>query len=133
MHNLMRRTVVWLAVVCALLACTVLPLAAQSPLPFAFPTTNLSSTITTGNTFQAISGLGQINPLSVDRKSVTIQNNNSTDSCWVFIGVLGSATKAKSILLGPGGSYQRYTPYVPSDAFNITCTNTADTFYADAQ
>src|SRR6202042_1525392 len=67
-------------------------------------TTNRAGTIATGGTFQTILAA------SVIRFSMTVQNNNplsGTEYCYLFIGG-GSATEATSILLGPGGSYQRY-------------------------
>lgn len=91
-------------------------------------TNNASGTITTGNTFQ------QIVAANNSLQSVTIQNNNTnTDNCWVFVGATASATKGHSIILQPGGSWQRYWPYTPAEAINITCTTTSDTFYADWQ
>lgn len=98
--------------------------AQQHPLPF--PTTNNSGTITAGNTFQQILAAGT-------RQSITIQNNNTNgDNCWVFLGTTANATRPTAILLAPGGSYQRYYPYVPNDPIQITCANTLDTFYADS-
>src|SRR4051812_23378916 len=67
-------------------------------------TTNASAVIATGNTFQTI--LAALGPAPAQRRSLTIENNNATDSCWVFIGA-GAATKGTSILLLPGGSYTR--------------------------
>lgn len=92
-------------------------------------TLNSSAVITTGNTFQTVlaSNLGT----TVQRQALTIENNNATDSCWIYIGPLASATKATSILLLAGGSYTRYWPYVPSDAINATCATSADTLYVD--
>ena len=93
-------------------------------------TTNSSTTITTGGTFQTVLpalGTGAV------RRSITIQNNNTgADNCWVFLGT-GAATTARSILLPTGGSYQRYYPYVPSDAVQMTCTTTGDSVYIDTQ
>lgn len=107
------------------------PAAAQEH-PVTRNTTNVSGSITTGNTFQQI--LAAVNPSTAARGSITIENNNTNgDNCWVFLGANASATKATAILLGQGGSYQRYYPYVPADAIQITCTTTADTFYADWQ
>jgi hypothetical protein len=92
-------------------------------------TQNGSVTITTGNTFQTIlTAITQNN----QRRSLTIANNNATDSCWLFIGS-GSATKATSILLLPGGSYTRYSSYIPSDAIQATCSTTSDSVYVDVQ
>jgi hypothetical protein len=92
------------------------------------PTQNGSVTIAAGNTFQQVFGASDI------RRSITLQNNNTNgDSCWFFLGPFGSATKAASVLLGPGGSYQRYYPYIPREAVSVTCTTTSDTFYADQQ
>lgn len=97
-----------------------------APCPANQATVNGSATIATGNTFQTVLAA------SSSRKSLTIQNNNAADSCWVFIGA-GSAAKGTSILLLAAGSYTRYFPYVPSDAIQATCTTTADTLYVDTQ
>jgi hypothetical protein len=92
-------------------------------------TTNGSVTITTGNTFQTIlAAITQTN----QRRSLTIENNNATDSCWLFIGS-GTATKGTSILLTSGGSYTRYYPYVPSDAIQATCATPSNTLYVNTQ
>lgn len=101
--------------------------AQQVPTPAV--TTNLSVVIAAGNTFQTI--MAALVP-PAPRRSLTIQNNNGTDSCWVFVGG-GTATKATSILLLSGGSYTRYFPYVPADAIQATCTTTGDTIYVDTQ
>jgi len=93
-------------------------------------TTNASVVIATGNTFQTI--LAALGTPPTPRRSLTIENNNATDSCWVFVGA-SAATKGISILLLPGGSYTRYYPYVPSDAIQATCATTADTIYVDVQ
>jgi hypothetical protein len=99
------------------------------------PTINYSATIVTGNTFQ------QILPVQ-NRWSLTIQNNNtSADNCWVTFGTTAAqvpitavnATKAISIVLGPGQALTRYFPYVPSDAIIATCATTSDTLYVDIQ
>ena len=95
------------------------------PCPAFAPTTNGSVTITTGNTFQTVL-------TAATRRSLTVQNNNTADNCWLFIGS-GTASKANSILLLPGGSYARYFPYTPSDALQATCATTSDTFYIDTQ
>lgn len=119
-----------------LLGCgvTLLPflLIAATVEPVNIPTTNRSITITNGNTFQTV--IAAASPtVSTSRQSLTIQNNNTNnDNCWVFIGS-AAAAKATSILLGPGGSYQRYYPFVPSDAIQATCTTTADSLYVDTQ
>lgn len=106
--------------------------AQDSPPPPAFPTVNSSVVITTGNTFQTV--LAAIAIRSNARRSLTIQNNNTTtDNCWLYLGLLASATEAKSILLQPGQAYQRYYPYVPADAVNVTCASTSDTVYVDNQ
>lgn len=106
--------------------------AQSSPPPPALPTVNGSVTIVTGGTFQQV--LASVPPGSISRRSITIQNNNitGTDNCWVFIGNT-TATVGKSILLMPGGSYQRYFPYVPSDVIQATCATTSDTLYVETQ
>src|ERR1700744_5026718 len=60
-------------------------------------TVNVSVTITAGNTFQQV--LPSNYGTSTQRQALTIQNNNATDSCWVYLGPTASATKATSILL----------------------------------
>lgn len=104
----------------------------SSPPPPALPTNNGSGVIAVGGTFQQILPAVPVN--SFARRSLTIQNNNTgTDACWLHIGT-GIPSLANSILLpAPAGSYVRYYPYVPSDAMQITCTSTNDTFYVDTQ
>jgi curli biogenesis system outer membrane secretion channel CsgG len=92
-------------------------------------TTNGSVAITTGNTFQTVLTAVTTN---AQRRSLTIQNNNASDSCWLFIGT-GSATKGTAILLASGQAYTRYYPYIPTDAIQATCATTADTLYIDNQ
>jgi hypothetical protein len=92
-------------------------------------TINGSVVITTGNTFQKVLSAGA-------PWSVTIENNNATDSCWIQFGqgvTAANAAKGKSILLLPGGSWARYYPYVPSDEIEGTCASNSDTLYVDTQ
>jgi hypothetical protein len=97
-------------------------------------TINHSRTVVAGNTFQKILSAGT-------PWSITIENNNASDSCWIAFGVsengtpitAGNATKAQSVLLLPGGSWARYYPYVPSDEIEGTCASTSDTLYVDTQ
>src|SRR6202030_3084971 len=61
--------------------------AAHAPNPdvYNIPTVNSSVSITAGNTFQQILAATPTN--SASRRSMTIQNNQTTsDNCWVFIG-----------------------------------------------
>jgi hypothetical protein len=99
-------------------------------IPANTPTTNRAVAITTGGTFQIVV------PASTSKLSVTIQNNNSistgTEYCYVYVGS-GTATTSNSIILAPGGSYQRYFPFLPSDDIQATCTTTNDTIYVDTQ
>lgn len=113
----MKRLLIALAFVAALTAGA---MAQQNRDTIHFPVT-----ITTGNTFQ------QALPHNF-RWSLTIENNNASDSCWVYPGS-GSATKATSALLLPGGTFQRYEAYIPSDAFQVTCATTGDTLYVTTQ
>ena len=96
-------------------------------------TVNSTAIITTGNTFQTIVTAGP-------KQSLTIQNNNATDSCWLSFGTFSgatitaaNATKGRSILLLAGGSLTRYWPFVPSDEIEATCATTSDTMYIDVQ
>lgn len=92
-------------------------------------TVNGSAVITTGATFQTV--LAAVVPPAV-RRSLTIQNNNATDACWIYIGS-GTAAKGTSITLLAGQMYTRYYPYIPSDAIQATCATAADTLYIDTQ
>lgn len=114
--------------------------AAQSSMA---PTAPLPVNITLGNTYQLLM------PAGTNRRSLTIQNNNAADSCYVLIGgpwVAGdttatsrtvngaSLTAAKaSLLLLAGGAYTRYEPYIPSDQILVTCATTNSSIYADVQ
>lgn len=101
----------------------------------AWPTVNNAVVIATGNTFQTV--LAAIPIGSAARRSLTIQNSatgtSTTDSCWLYLGLLANATRATGIILAPGQSYTRFFPFVPSDAVNVTCTSTGDTVYVDSQ
>lgn len=109
--------------------------------------TNHSIKVTTGLTYQAIAI-----PLN-DRVSVTFQNNAgnaSTDVCYIDItgkvpvgnttstnvtvdGVTMTSAQA-SITLSNGGSYGRYTAFVPGGVAVVgTCTSTGDAIYVDSQ
>jgi hypothetical protein len=96
------------------------------PCPGNKNTTNAAVVITTGGTFQSVLAA------SATRASLTVENNNATDSCWVYVGATGQ-TEGKSILLIAGGSYTRYFPYVPADEIQATCANSSDTLYVDYQ
>jgi hypothetical protein len=92
-------------------------------------TTNGSVVITTGNAYQTALAAGT-------RRSLTIQNNNPSDSCWLQFGTgvtAGNATKARSILLPSGQAFTRYFPFVPNDEIEATCATAADTLYIDTQ
>lgn len=94
-------------------------------------TTNGSAVITTGNTFQQV--LAAVGTPPAVRRSLTVQNNNASDACWVYVGPTASATKGTAIQLAAGQSYTRYYPYVPSDVIAATCATTSDTLYVDTQ
>lgn len=103
--------------------------------PSATTTTDASATVGTGGTFQ------QIAAANTSRKSFEFSNICSvsgncvaaTDNCYVFFGANGSATKANSRLISPGGGYLRSSGTIPSDAIQITCDGTADKFQAAVQ
>lgn len=134
----MRRT--FKAAICAALLLAALPACAQqanNPVQTTVggaavnrSTLNGSVVIATGNTFQTV--LASNFNTAVQRQQLTINNNNATDSCWVFLGA-GTASKGTSILLLAGASYRREWPYVPSDTIQATCTTTNDTLYVDTQ
>jgi hypothetical protein len=104
---------------------------------------NKSVSITTGNTYQQIEGT------NTARRVLEVENNNASDNCYlevtgaVAVGNTTSTnvtvngatiTSAKaSILLLPGGSYNRYYPYVPSGPIVVTCASGGDSVYADVE
>lgn len=114
------------------------------PVPAA--TTNLSNTITTGLTYQVLKA-ALVPPAQL--RSLTIENNNASDSCWIEVSGVVVATNTTStsvtvngnsitaqkasIQLLPGGSYTRYYPYIPNGPIVGTCTTTSDSIYVDVQ
>jgi hypothetical protein len=127
--------------VVAVLALTyILCSSVQAQNPVDLPTTNRSVTIAAANTFQQLLAATP-DPRDFVRQSLPIQNNNTnTDNCWIAFGSVagvaitaGNTTKGESILLSPGGSFSRYTPYIPSDAIIGTCAGMGDTLYIDTQ
>jgi hypothetical protein len=85
-------------------------------------------TIAAGNKFQQIV---PSNNTGTDRHALTIQNNASNgDNCWVYVGG-DKPSKDGSIVLTPGKSYDRYWPFVPSDAIQATCASASDNLYVE--
>jgi len=105
---------------------------------------NYSQMIATGNTYQ------QLRPQE-NRSAIEVQNNNTADNCYVFVGanvvtagttttstnvtVAGNTLTAAhaSILLVPGQSWSRYFPYVPNDPVFGTCALATDSLYVVIQ
>jgi FtsP/CotA-like multicopper oxidase with cupredoxin domain len=113
------------------------------------PTNNASAKIATAYTYQQL--LPSVPVGSGARRSLTVQNNNATDTCWVIVGTtqitpattvtntnitIGGATVTAaqaSIELLAGASYTRYYPYSPSDIIYGTCQTAGDSIYVDTQ
>lgn len=111
----------------------------------AVPSDNWTVSITTGNTYQTVQSSNN------SRRSLTIQNNNASDACYLNIdgsvpagsttasnvtttGSKQTVTAAKaSMLLSAGQSYTRYYPYVPSGPIVATCAANGDSLYVDIQ
>lgn len=110
------------------------------------PTKAAPVKITTGLTYQLILALNTF------RNSLTIQNNNASDTCQIIIVGVGSPWLAgdttatsrtvngtsmtavqASISILPGSSYTRYYPFIPSDLILGTCATTGDSLYVDTQ
>jgi hypothetical protein len=107
-------------------------------------TLNYSQKITLGATYQTLRP-------AENRWSITVQNNNASDACYVFIGgtqiTPGTTTTATtitvngvsmtagqaSIALSSGASWARYAPYIPNDVIYGTCATTGDSIYVDIQ
>ena len=96
-------------------------------------TVNSSLTIANSTVFQLI--LPSNTASNTVRQALTIENNNTSGNCRVFFGVNTgaaiSAATSTAILLLPGGSYQRYWPFVPSDPIWATCDS--GTIYVEVQ
>lgn len=119
-----------------------LPYSDANPLPVtvstsgsASPTTNSSSAITTGGTFQTISASSTarksfdfVNLCNITGNCTTINN-----LCYIYLGATGTPTTANSIPVGPGQEYLRADGAIPSDAIRVTCDGTADKFYLGLQ
>lgn len=92
---------------------------------------NLSGTIAVTNTFQSI----QVS--TAGRNGCTIVNPSTSDLMWVYFGAIGTATKAKSFIIGggsplPGISCAVGGLGVLTDQVSITGTGT-DPFTANFQ
>lgn len=115
----------------------------------AIPTTNNTILVITGNTLQVVLAANR------NRNSLTIQNNNVGDSCFLIfadVNVLSQITpgtttlastitingvsvtvKQAAIVLTAGTPYQRYYPHMPSDVIFGTCATAGDSLYVDTQ
>jgi hypothetical protein len=120
-------------------------------------TTNYSTKVTTGLTYQLVLPAVGLPPAT--RRSLTIQNNQTsgTDLCYIIIGstiggvamVAGTTTTSTAITINSismtmaqasivlntasNASYTRFFPILPSDAVYGTCTTTGDSIYVDYQ
>ena len=107
------------------------------------PLSNTSQAITTGNTYQQLLAASSV------RKSITIENNNSADTCYIdptgtvqpgdttatseSIGGKTLTAIKGSIELLPGGAWTRYYPFIPSNTIVGTCASSSDSLYVDVQ
>lgn len=97
--------------------------------------TNLSGSITTGGTFQTVSA-GTDARKTLDFVNICNVAGNctaTTDVCYLYFGVLGSASTTNSIPVSAGQEYLRSSGTIPSAAINVTCTSTGDKFYLQVQ
>lgn len=98
---------------------------AAPPVPNPLTSTNGSTTITLGNTFQTL--LAQ----NSGRKGCLIQNPaDATETLYVSVGIAtGSATKAKSFQLSPGASFSCSSGLiVVTDNIAVTAATTSHAF-----
>lgn len=133
--------ITWLAVANAMLAGIGSTVAlAQSTTPGSL--TNHSQPVATGNTYQQLLA-------AAVHKSVSIQNNNATDTCEIDPTgtVNGGDTTSTSKTIGgktltaiqvsiellPGQAWTRYYPYIPNNAIVGTCSSSSDSIYVDTQ
>jgi hypothetical protein len=102
-------------------------------LPSIAPTTDHSSMVTTGGTFQTVASA---NPARQSLEIVNLCNvagkcTNVTDFCYVSFAASPSTSNA--VPLQPGWAYSRTAGVIPSDAIAVTCDNTGDHFRATVQ
>ena len=126
------------------LACVLLPIAASAQQANQSPTSNQSVKIATGLTYQTLIPAGK------NMRSLTMQNNNGTDSCWIEVsglvtsgmttgssvtpvGLPAITAQQASIFLPAGASYSRYYPLIPSGPIVGTCAANTDSIYLDIQ
>lgn len=95
------------------------------------PTTINAGTVTGPNVFANV--LSVVGTATSIRRSLEVMNNNASDKCYLYLGTTANASTATAILLTSGVIYARYYPYVPSDAVNIACASTGDTYYVGTQ
>jgi hypothetical protein len=95
------------------------------------PSDHCVVTILMANKFQQVLTAGKAN--APERRTFTIENNNTNgDSCWVYVGS-ASASKEESQEVAQGESYVRYWPFVPSDGIQATCASSSDTLNVQYQ
>jgi hypothetical protein len=114
-------------IIVAILSCGIAGVAHAQNLPGS--TTNGSSTVTTGGTFQSALAA------SVSRKGCVVQNpTTATEPLYVYFGATGSATTATSISLAPGQSVSCNSgPLVLTDNVAVTATTSAHAFVVMSQ
>jgi hypothetical protein len=101
------------------------PLRADAPFTNHVNSSNVSSTITGGGTYQSIYSQ------TLSRAGCTVQNNG-THTMWVFFGPIASATHGNSVQLSAGQALNcNVGNTILIDQISIDGT-TADAFYAGA-
>lgn len=98
-------------------------------IPNASATTDASSTITLGGTFQTIAAANTARRSFefVNICGVTSACTATTNYCYLFFAAFGSPSKTTdTIPVAPGASYLRSSGSIPSDAIQATCDGTGD-------
>lgn len=103
--------------------------------PFSLSTRNSSVTLaTSGFTLVLPASYPQASSSVYMRQELTVNNNNSSDKCYVFLGpATSTATSQISMLITAGNSIRREWPVVPDDAVQIACDKPGDSVYIDFQ
>jgi len=129
------------------------PTIAQTPVE-GIPTDagTLNHSLVPGTTYvQVLAAAPPTTNNSNPRRAITIQNNNTnTDNCFVDdtgLVAIGNSTATSvtttdgntitsgqaSILLSPGGSYQRYWPMIPNGRIVAVCAGGSDSLFIAVQ
>ncbi len=112
--------------------CTPMPITTAAGVPATVITTPLQKTSTNGSTTVTLGGTFQtLLAASATRDGCVIQNpTTATEPLYVFVGITGSATTAAAYSLSPGATFNcaNQNGMVITDNIAVTATTTSHAF-----